>query len=47
MHAAGFLVTTFALFMSALLGIYQEIMFAKYGKHATEALFYGVGVRNR
>ena len=31
---------TFALFMSARMGIYQEVIYAKYGKHAKEALYY-------
>merc|ERR1719309_1761544 len=34
----GFL--TFALFMSARMGIYQEVVYGKYGKHPKEALFY-------
>jgi len=28
--------------MSAYMGIYQEIVFGKYGKHSNEALFYNV-----
>jgi len=31
---------TFALFMSARMGIYQEVIYDKYGKHAKEALYY-------
>jgi len=31
---------TFALFLSARMGIYQEVISRKYGKHAKEALFY-------
>jgi len=31
---------TFALFLSARMGIYQEVIFGKFGKHAKEALFY-------
>ncbi len=31
---------TFALFMSARMGIYQEVIYGKYGKHPKEALFY-------
>lgn len=31
---------TFALFLSARMGIYQEVIFSKFGKHAKEALFY-------
>jgi len=33
---------TFALFMSARMGVYQETVYAKYGKHPSEALFYNV-----
>ncbi|KAM9495087.1 UDP-xylose and UDP-N-acetylglucosamine transporter [Clarias gariepinus] len=31
---------TFALVMSALMGIFQETLYKKYGKHSKEALFY-------
>jgi len=31
---------TFALFMSARMGIYQEVIYAKFGKFPKEALFY-------
>jgi len=31
---------TFALFLSARMGIYQEVIFGRFGKHAKEALFY-------
>ncbi|XP_071960973.1 UDP-xylose and UDP-N-acetylglucosamine transporter-like [Antedon mediterranea] len=31
---------TFALFMSARMGIYQEVLYKQYGKHPREALFY-------
>lgn len=31
---------TFALFMSARMGIYQEVIYGKYGKHPKEALYY-------
>ncbi|XP_033102484.1 UDP-xylose and UDP-N-acetylglucosamine transporter-like [Anneissia japonica] len=31
---------TFALFMSARMGIYQEVLYKKHGKHPREALFY-------
>nr|CAD7456062.1 unnamed protein product [Timema tahoe] len=31
---------TVALFVSARMGIYQEVLYAKYGKHPREALFY-------
>jgi len=36
----GIALLTFALFMSARMGIYQEVIYAKYGKHPKEALFY-------
>ena len=36
----GIFMLTFALFMSARMGIYQEVIYAKYGKHAKEALYY-------
>jgi len=32
----------FALLVSALMGIYQERLYAKYGKYPDEALFYSV-----
>ena len=38
--ATGILMLTFALLMSARMGIYQEVIYAKYGKHAKEALYY-------
>lgn len=38
----GIAMLTFALFMSARMGIYQEVIYAKYGKHSNEALFYCV-----
>ncbi|XP_068217459.1 UDP-xylose and UDP-N-acetylglucosamine transporter-like [Palaemon carinicauda] len=36
----GIGILTFALFMSARMGIFQELLFTKYGKHPKEALFY-------
>merc|ERR1719147_342718 len=36
----GIALLTFALFMSARMGIYQEVIYAEYGKHPKEALFY-------
>jgi len=36
----GITMLTFALFTSARMGIYQEVIYAKYGKHSEEALFY-------
>jgi len=38
--ATGIFMLTFALFMSARMGIYQEVIYNKYGKHAKEALYY-------
>jgi len=38
----GIALLTFALFMSARMGIYQETVYSKYGKHPSEALFYNV-----
>merc|ERR1711997_1109374 len=40
MGATGIFMLTFALFMSARMGIYQEVIYSKYGKHAKEALYY-------
>lgn len=36
----GVAMLTFALFLSARMGVYQEVLYGKYGKHAKEALFY-------
>lgn len=36
----GFVLFVFALYISGLMGIYQEIVFSKYGKHPMEALYY-------
>lgn len=36
----GIALLTFALFLSARMGIYQETVYSKYGKHPAEALFY-------
>lgn len=36
----GLTLLTVALFVSARMGIYQESMYKKYGKHPNEALFY-------
>jgi len=38
--AVGIFMLTFALFMSARMGIYQEVIYAEHGKHPKEALFY-------
>ncbi|RWS31589.1 UDP-xylose and UDP-N-acetylglucosamine transporter-like isoform X1 [Leptotrombidium deliense] len=36
----GIVLLTFALLVSARMGIYQEVLYANYGKHTKEALFY-------
>ncbi|XP_026859052.2 UDP-xylose and UDP-N-acetylglucosamine transporter isoform X2 [Electrophorus electricus] len=36
----GITMLTFALLMSARMGIFQETLYKKYGKHSKEALFY-------
>uniref|UniRef100_A0A6Q2Y4M1 Solute carrier family 35 member B4 n=1 Tax=Esox lucius TaxID=8010 RepID=A0A6Q2Y4M1_ESOLU len=36
----GIAMLTFALLMSARMGIFQETLYKKYGKHSKEALFY-------
>lgn len=36
----GIGILTFALLMSARMGIYQEVLYGKYGKHPKEALFF-------
>uniref|UniRef100_T1J857 NADH dehydrogenase [ubiquinone] 1 alpha subcomplex assembly factor 3 n=1 Tax=Strigamia maritima TaxID=126957 RepID=T1J857_STRMM len=36
----GIFLLTLALFMSARMGIFQETLYAKYGKHPKEALFF-------
>jgi len=36
----GISLLTFALFLSARMGIYQETLYVTYGKHPNEALFY-------
>lgn len=38
----GIVLLTFALLLSARMGIYQELMYARYGKHPDEALYYTV-----
>lgn len=38
--SVGIFLLTFALFLSARMGIYQEVIYGKYGKHPKEALFY-------
>ncbi|KAG0718995.1 UDP-xylose and UDP-N-acetylglucosamine transporter [Chionoecetes opilio] len=36
----GIALLTFALFLSARMGLFQECLYARYGKHPWEALFY-------
>lgn len=43
----GIAMLTFALFLSARMGIYQEQIYSKYGKHPREALFYSVRIRKK
>lgn len=38
--ALGITLLTVALFISARMGIYQEVLYKRYGKHPREALFY-------
>jgi solute carrier family 35 (UDP-xylose/UDP-N-acetylglucosamine transporter), member B4 len=38
--ALGISLLTVALFVSARMGIYQEVLYKRYGKHPDEALFY-------
>ena len=41
---SGIGMLTFALFLSARMGIFQETVYTKHGKHPSEALFYNVGL---
>lgn len=41
---SGIAMLTFALLMSARMGIFQETLYKQYGKHSKEALFYNVSV---
>ena len=36
---------TFGLFLSARMGIYQEVLYKEHGKHPREALFYSVSLK--
>lgn len=38
----GITLLTVALFVSARMGLYQEVLYKRYGKHPSEALFYTV-----
>lgn len=40
----GITLLTIALFLSARMGLYQEVLYKRYGKHPREALFYTVGI---
>jgi solute carrier family 35 (UDP-xylose/UDP-N-acetylglucosamine transporter), member B4 len=40
--ALGIALLTIALFVSARMGIYQEVLYKRYGKYPDEALFYTV-----
>lgn len=41
----GIAALTFALLMSARMGIFQETLYKQFGKHSKEALFYNVSRR--
>lgn len=41
----GISLLTIALFVSARMGIYQEVLHSRYGKNAREALYYTVNFR--
>lgn len=41
-YTIGISLLSFALLMSARLGIFQEVLFTTYGKHPKEAVFYQV-----
>lgn len=38
----GITLLTVALFLSARMGLYQEVLYIRYGKHPKEALYYTV-----
>lgn len=40
----GISLLTIALFVSARMGLYQEVLYARYGKRPREALFYTVSI---
>lgn len=40
----GISLLTIALFVSARMGIYQEVLYSRYGKNAREALYYTVSI---
>uniref|UniRef100_A0A8C5N6J2 Solute carrier family 35 member B4 n=1 Tax=Gouania willdenowi TaxID=441366 RepID=A0A8C5N6J2_GOUWI len=42
----GIAMLTFALLVSARMGIFQEVLYKEYGKHPKEALFYNVSCIN-
>lgn len=41
---SGIAMLLFALFMSARMGIFQETIYSRFGKHPSEALFYNVSI---
>lgn len=41
----GIVILTVALFISARMGIFQETLYARYGKNPREALYYTVFIR--
>lgn len=43
----GIAALTFALLLSARMGIFQEMLYKEYGKHSKEALFYNVRLHAR
>lgn len=43
----GISLLTIALFVSARMGIYQEVLHSRYGKNAREALYYTVNILYR
>lgn len=42
----GITLLTVALFISARMGLYQETLYVRYGKHPKEALYYTVSIKN-
>ncbi|XP_068890261.1 nucleotide sugar transporter SLC35B4 isoform X3 [Aphelocoma coerulescens] len=42
----GIAALTFALLMSARMGIFQETLYQRFGKHSKEALFYNVSLQS-
>lgn len=42
LSSTGIILLTVALFVSARMGIYQEVLYKTHGKHPQEALYYTV-----